>query len=497
MQNATRRPSAARCSRPEVHRGDVRQFRTTGTLESEWADADRWQRLPRYARPIEHLVVLAAHPDDETLGAGGLIESAGRDGARISIVVATDGEASHPASPTHTPWQLSRIRRREMRKAIDHLAPDAVIHHCEIPDGQLIDHVDEVVDCVAGIVDDVGGTATIVAPWSGDGHRDHRAAAAAARAAAESTGSALLEYPIWMWHWGRPDDDSLPWSDMVAIDLDADTRMAKSSALHRARQPDRSALGPGRRRGRDRRRDAQPLRAAVRGVLRGRHSAAERRRPRPGRPRRRMPPLGDGTATLERDFFDSFYAGRDDPWGFETRWYEKRKRDILLASLPHERYATALEVGCSTGKLTASLAWTSRCAAGRRHLAGAVARGPEAPGRSLERGPARGIGADRVARWSLRPRRPLRGRLLLESRRPRSRPRSGDRTRSATMGPWWPATGGIRSPSTPSPATMSTPRSRHGPELVATVQHREEDFVLEVFRRPPGGLRRAGDRILL
>ena len=125
----------------------------TGTLESEWAHADRWQRLPRFARPIEHLVVLAAHPDDETLGAGGLIESVARDGARITIVVATDGEGSHPASPTHTPWQLSRIRRREMRKAIDHLAADAVIHHCEIPDGQLLDHVDEVADCVVELID--------------------------------------------------------------------------------------------------------------------------------------------------------------------------------------------------------------------------------------------------------------------------------------------------------------------------------------------------------
>src|SRR5690606_6269650 len=45
-----------------------------------------------------------------------------------------------------------------------------------------------------------------------------------------------------------------------------------------------------------------------------------------------------------------------DPWGFETRWYERRKRAITIASLPRQRYRHALEVGCSTGMLTAELA---------------------------------------------------------------------------------------------------------------------------------------------
>ncbi|KQO95784.1 hypothetical protein ASF30_19480 [Leifsonia sp. Leaf264] len=456
----------------------------TGTLESEWADADRWQRLPRYARPIEHLVVLAAHPDDETLGAGGLIESAGRNGTRISIVVATDGEASHPSSPTHTPWQLSRIRRREMRKAIDHLAPDAVIHHCEIPDGQLIDHVDEVVDCVVGIVNDAGGGATIVAPWSGDGHRDHRAAAAAARQAAENTGSALLEYPIWMWHWGRPDDDSLPWNDMVAIDLDADTRMAKSSALieHVSQTAPLSD---------------QAGDEAVIGVEMRSHFErpfevffADGHAQREETPETRETAATDAApsaqpATLERDFFDNFYAGRDDPWGFETRWYEKRKRDILLASLPHERYTTALEVGCSTGKLTASLA-------GRADALLGIDISPE-------------------------PLRAARKRLAEHSNvelRVASAPAEWpdghfDLVVLSEVGYYWSradldlaldrvvdsldADGVLvachwRHPVSEYPLTGDDVHAAIAArsELVATVQHREEDFVLEVFRRPPG-----------
>ena len=44
-----------------------------------------------------------------------------------------------------------------------------------------------------------------------------------------------------------------------------------------------------------------------------------------------------------------------DPWGVDSRWYEHRKRDLLLAALPRARFRHALEVGCSTGALTEAL----------------------------------------------------------------------------------------------------------------------------------------------
>ncbi len=56
---------------------------------------------------------------------------------------------------------------------------------------------------------------------------------------------------------------------------------------------------------------------------------------------------------------DELYAGSDDPWGFRTRWYERRKRDLLLAILPQESFSSAWEIGCSNGELAASLA--ARC----------------------------------------------------------------------------------------------------------------------------------------
>jgi SAM-dependent methyltransferase len=63
--------------------------------------------------------------------------------------------------------------------------------------------------------------------------------------------------------------------------------------------------------------------------------------------------------TVPADYFDAMYSAASDPWGFQERWYERRKRAISLALLPAERYRAAFEPGCSIGLLTAMIA--SRC----------------------------------------------------------------------------------------------------------------------------------------
>jgi hypothetical protein len=37
----------------------------------------------------------------------------------------------------------------------------------------------------------------------------------AAAVAAARAGAKLLEYPVWMWHWARPDDAAVPWHRMA------------------------------------------------------------------------------------------------------------------------------------------------------------------------------------------------------------------------------------------------------------------------------------------
>ena len=63
--------------------------------------------------------------------------------------------------------------------------------------------------------------------------------------------------------------------------------------------------------------------------------------------------------TLPATYFAAMYAGAEDPWGFRSRWYEQRKRDLMMAALTRPRYRRAFEPGCSIGVLTAALA--DRC----------------------------------------------------------------------------------------------------------------------------------------
>jgi SAM-dependent methyltransferase len=59
---------------------------------------------------------------------------------------------------------------------------------------------------------------------------------------------------------------------------------------------------------------------------------------------------------LDPAYFDQMYADSADPWGFTSRWYEKRKYALTLALLPRERSDHAFEPGCSIGVMTEQLA---------------------------------------------------------------------------------------------------------------------------------------------
>ncbi len=310
--------------------------RDPGTPEAVWARAPRL----RAARPlllggIDRLVVLAAHPDDESLGAGGLISLAARAGARVRVVVATLGERSHPGSPTRTPADLARVRRAEAAAATDRLADGVVPELLGLPDGAL----DTAGEALRGPVAEAaawaaaGRRGVLAAPWGDDGHVDHEVLGRAARAAAAAHGVECLEYPVWLWHWGGPDD--LPAHGIRVLALDAGARAAKERALTaHASQVLPLSPAPGDE------------------ALLGPHVLARFRRP--AEHFFVLPPAA--AAPDAADVFDDVHRGAEDPWDVDSSWYERRKRAVTVAALPRARYRRVLEAGCSVGALTAELA---------------------------------------------------------------------------------------------------------------------------------------------
>lgn len=81
------------------------------TSEQKWLDF--LKRKPIWLGPQGKTIVLSPHPDDETLGAGGLIADLRKENREIHIVAITDGENAYPNIKN-----LREIRQQEQEKAL-------------------------------------------------------------------------------------------------------------------------------------------------------------------------------------------------------------------------------------------------------------------------------------------------------------------------------------------------------------------------------------------
>lgn len=170
-------------------------------------------------------LVVAPHPDDETIGCGATIARKRAAGTQVDVVIVADGRYAQSQSRQVTPRQLAAIRRDEVIAACGALGvePDHVTQ---------LGHEDTRVDAVEDMVADQlrshldrcqPDEVLIVSGL--DHHPDHRAVhRAALRALTQSGGRPVVwEYPVWSWIDG-------PW-------LDQRDRSPWGRAAHLVTQP--------------------------------------------------------------------------------------------------------------------------------------------------------------------------------------------------------------------------------------------------------------------
>ena len=275
-----------------------------------WTNRPEWQTVtPLDLSDFDTVLVLAAHPDDETLGAGGLIATAAAAGLDVALGVFTAGEHSHPNSTTHPPELLARRREAELRAAANELAPAGVVWLLDLEDGRVAEHEQELVEVLVPALGDARRT-LVVAPWRHDGHPDHEAVGRAAATAAHRTGATLWEYPIWWWHWASPAD--APWADLApAPELSSGRHRASAlAALAHASQVLTEPLST--RAGDRRALSCEPQFVTERTSCASAESVL--------RPRRRGHALDES--------FDAHQARKPVGRDFDRSWYERRKRDL-------------------------------------------------------------------------------------------------------------------------------------------------------------------------
>ncbi len=174
---------------------------------------------------VRRALVVAPHPDDETLGAGGLIASLTAQGVLVTVLSLTRGDrAFGPADPI-----VGFERRREQCGALRCLGqPQNPVQLVQLglPEGALGDDP----FLVSRLSQPVWEHDICIGPWAGDGHPDHAAAGAALEETCRRAGLAYVAYPIWAWHWGVPDTDTFL-ERAARFELDACAAQAKAAAL--------------------------------------------------------------------------------------------------------------------------------------------------------------------------------------------------------------------------------------------------------------------------
>ena len=157
------------------------------------------------------LLVVAPHPDDETLGCGMALAAALAGGRQVAILLLTDGEGSHPNSRKFTAERRITIRSAELDSALETLASGQTIPvvKARLPDGKTTDR--DAARAVNRLFEHccIADADTIWSTWAHDPHCDHRTAAILSCMLAERSHATLWSFAVWGRFGKRPVPDKL------------------------------------------------------------------------------------------------------------------------------------------------------------------------------------------------------------------------------------------------------------------------------------------------
>jgi len=176
----------------------------------------RMSHLARQWVPdAQSLLVIAPHPDDETIGCGGVIALAKVWGMRVSILFLTRGGSSlRLAGVDGSEVAEARSAHAVRAAAALGLQPEDLIFW-DLMDGGIPqpgeDGFAEAAARLVGVIAQ-GKPDVVFCPHPHDGWTDHTAAAALVQQAlaGQTLEPKLYYYPIWTWHsapWGMPGFD--------------------------------------------------------------------------------------------------------------------------------------------------------------------------------------------------------------------------------------------------------------------------------------------------
>ncbi|STY29645.1 glucosamine-6-phosphate deaminase-like protein [Legionella wadsworthii] len=160
------------------------------TSEKEWLAYLKDKELMKI--PRMHTIILSPHPDDESLGAGGLIFDLRKNNVDVLIISITDGENAYPDAKN-----LGQIRRKEQESALRILGvTKEKIIRLHLKDSAVKEAEKQLEQLILPFIDQ---NVHLIAPWTGDYHADHEAVGRVALKLARQKKIHLSFYFFWTW----------------------------------------------------------------------------------------------------------------------------------------------------------------------------------------------------------------------------------------------------------------------------------------------------------
>ncbi len=148
--------------------------------------------------PEGPVLVIAPHPDDETVGCGAAISRFCAEGRKVRVVIVTDGRAS-TKSAIISPDALAGIRHEEALRASAKLGlSEKEVFFLDYPDSHVVNFRNEIYKDIA-LHTKQFAPAIIFSPHPFDEHSDHRATACIIEQLQDEgkIDALVFQYPIW------------------------------------------------------------------------------------------------------------------------------------------------------------------------------------------------------------------------------------------------------------------------------------------------------------
>jgi LmbE family N-acetylglucosaminyl deacetylase len=157
------------------------------------------------------LLAVFAHPDDETMAAGGLLLLAKELGYEVTVLILTQGGAGqlhiHPKGKT-----TKQVRKMELEKATKILGADSLILF-DFDDGKLREQIDGWKKLVKNTIEEVNPSIVVSFDHSGwTGHPDHIISSV-------ETKNILRNYPDTILLWPVIDPEGKKWVNEEVRDI--------------------------------------------------------------------------------------------------------------------------------------------------------------------------------------------------------------------------------------------------------------------------------------